>query len=148
MRLLPAPRCYSRRPFQLRCDARFEREGSVGGIDVCAAFLKKNSNHRALGIFRTPYGRTRGPPRWLNRGLYLRKRRARSTMGHGGPPSLPAWTKDVWSPSGGYFPDPRGWRRSTAFVGISIMLVLFPIYGWGERNSKQYPAMSPKTPTK
>jgi len=38
--------------------------------------------------------------------------------GHGG-----FDTKLVWSPSGGWYPDPRGWRRNTAVAFGAVALI-------------------------
>ncbi|WZN60126.1 hypothetical protein HKI87_02g16540 [Chloropicon roscoffensis] len=36
--------------------------------------------------------------------------------------------KDVWTPSGGWYADPRGWRKNTAFAFGAVALVCIPLW--------------------
>lgn len=36
--------------------------------------------------------------------------------------------KDVWSPSGGWWPDPKYWRRNTAIAFGVLGLVMVPVF--------------------
>merc|ERR1711924_221345 len=36
--------------------------------------------------------------------------------------------KDVWSPSGGWYADPRGWRKNTAMAFGVVALVVIPLW--------------------
>jgi len=39
-----------------------------------------------------------------------------------------SYPKDVWSPSGGWYADPRGWRKNTAMAFGVVALIAIPIW--------------------
>eukprot|EP00897_Mesotaenium_endlicherianum_P009792 jgi/Mesen1/8841/ME000053S08241 len=44
--------------------------------------------------------------------------------GHGGYPGYPT---EVWSPSGGWWCDPKLWRRNTAIAFVGIIAICIPV---------------------
>ncbi len=53
--------------------------------------------------------------------------------GIGAPPQYP-YPKWVWSPTGGWWPNPRKWRINTAVVVFGLVMINVPIYLYSERN--------------
>jgi hypothetical protein len=51
----------------------------------------------------------------------------RHTMGGGGGHGDFYYPKEVWSPTGGWWCDPKHWRRNTALALTGIALVCIPI---------------------
>ena len=47
------------------------------------------------------------------------------TMGHGAEHGHGFNTNSVWSPSGGWYPDPRGWRRNTAVAFGAVAVAAY-----------------------
>eukprot|EP00884_Botryococcus_braunii_P021032 jgi/Botrbrau1/7612/Bobra.0159s0061.1 len=52
---------------------------------------------------------------------------------HGEPPY-----KGIWSPAGGWYPDPKHWRRNTLITVAGMVLVLIPIWNTSTRLEKRY----------
>jgi len=38
------------------------------------------------------------------------------------------YPKDVWSPAGGWYADPRGWRRNTAIAYAAAFAIIVPVW--------------------
>jgi len=67
-------------------------------------------------------------------------------MGGGGDSYRPSghhYFKEVWSPSGGWWCDPKGWRRNTAFAVGAYLVAQYMIFQWSAENEKRY--LPPKT---
>lgn len=47
--------------------------------------------------------------------------------GHGGHGHYPGYPTDVWSPSGGWYADPKYWRRNTLVAIAAITAICIPI---------------------
>eukprot|EP00898_Chlorokybus_atmophyticus_P004246 jgi/Chlat1/4822/Chrsp31S04801 len=39
-----------------------------------------------------------------------------------------AYPKEIWSPAGGWWADPKYWRRNTAFATIALIAAAVPIF--------------------
>lgn len=44
------------------------------------------------------------------------------------------YPKYVWSPTGGWWCQPRNWKRNTAIAFIASALISIPIIKWGREN--------------
>jgi hypothetical protein len=45
------------------------------------------------------------------------------------------YPKSVWSPTGGWWPNPVSWKRNTAIAGAAIALIAFAAYGYSEKHT-------------
>eukprot|EP00179_Madagascaria_erythrocladioides_P003515 CAMPEP_0198320124 /NCGR_PEP_ID=MMETSP1450-20131203/9118_1 /TAXON_ID=753684 ORGANISM="Madagascaria erythrocladiodes, Strain CCMP3234" /NCGR_SAMPLE_ID=MMETSP1450 /ASSEMBLY_ACC=CAM_ASM_001115 /LENGTH=73 /DNA_ID=CAMNT_0044023561 /DNA_START=113 /DNA_END=334 /DNA_ORIENTATION=+ len=57
-------------------------------------------------------------------------------MGGGG---MYPYPKDVWSPSGGWWPHPRMWKRNTAIGSAMIFALMVPLWTWSNNNEERTP---------
>ncbi|KAF8065785.1 hypothetical protein HT031_002845 [Scenedesmus sp. PABB004] len=46
--------------------------------------------------------------------------------------------KEVWSPSGGWWCDPKGWRRNTALAVGVYMVASYFIFSYSAENERRY----------
>jgi len=46
-------------------------------------------------------------------------------MGGGKRVSFPSW---VWSPAGGWYPDPAAWKRNTFIAFIGMFVLAYPVF--------------------
>lgn len=44
------------------------------------------------------------------------------------------YPKDVWSPTGGWWPQPRHWLRNTAIAGLGLFAFGFTLVKWSFEN--------------
>ncbi|XP_057299355.1 uncharacterized protein LOC130629979 [Hydractinia symbiolongicarpus] len=54
------------------------------------------------------------------------------------------YPKYVWSPTGGWWCQPRNWKRNTAIAFIASALISIPIIKWGRENEIRYSHRLPK----
>ncbi|KAI8463125.1 MAG: hypothetical protein J3K34DRAFT_445160 [Monoraphidium minutum] len=57
-------------------------------------------------------------------------------------PSGHHYFKEVWSPSGGWWCDPKGWRRNTAIAAGLFMAANYLIFSYSSTHEKRY--LAPK----
>ena len=48
----------------------------------------------------------------------------------------PKW---VWSPAGGWWPDPVHWKRNTFLAGIAFLAVCYPVFLISAENEVSFP---------
>lgn len=60
-----------------------------------------------------------------------------------GPPSGGFDTSKVWSPAGGWFPDPKAWKRNTFFGFVAVGVASVTIFNY----SRQIEVSPPPTPS-
>ena len=56
-------------------------------------------------------------------------------MGGGRRFLYPKW---VWSPTGGWWPNPPNWKRNTAATSVGLAIIIGILYDWSERNTVRH----------
>jgi len=49
------------------------------------------------------------------------------------------YPKQVWTPSGGWWPHPRQWKRNTAIIFAATFAMVIPAAIWCENNQRRTP---------
>ena len=46
--------------------------------------------------------------------------------------------KSVWSPAGGWWAEPKNWKRNTAIAFVVQAIILYHAYNWAESKTVDY----------